>query len=153
MFVGSKQCQECHESAYETWENSPHFHATDVLVNPEERDIPRHFDPECLSCHVTGWDPQNYRPYLSGYLDLQKSLHLHGSGCENCHGPGSEHVAAERGDDDVTEDVRAARQAAMQLQLENAEQHCMKCHDLDNSPDFHKDGAFAEHWEEIEHYE
>ena len=28
---------------------------------------------------------------------------------------------------------------------------CYECHDLDNSPDFHKDGAFDEYWSKVEH--
>jgi hypothetical protein len=27
----------------------------------------------------------------------------------------------------------------------------MECHDLDNSPDFHKAGAFDEFWKKVEH--
>ena len=46
--------------AYEVWSKTPHAHATDSLVKPPNSrgNIARHFDPECLSCHVTGWDPQ-----------------------------------------------------------------------------------------------
>jgi 2',3'-cyclic-nucleotide 2'-phosphodiesterase (5'-nucleotidase family) len=54
-FAGSEVCADCHTSAWEVFENSPHYHATDTLVNLVP---PRHFDPECLSCHVTGWNPQ-----------------------------------------------------------------------------------------------
>jgi hypothetical protein len=153
-FVGSEACAECHPTAYEKWSATPHAHATDSLRHPEGRAlIERHFDPECLSCHVTGWNPQNYYPYISGYLGLEQTPHLVGNGCENCHGPGSEHVAAELGEDEVTEEIRSARQAAMVLPLSKAEQQCMECHDLDNSPNFHVDGAFAEYWKQIEHYE
>ena len=28
---------------------------------------------------------------------------------------------------------------------------CKECHDLDNSPDFLKDGGFDEYWPKIEH--
>ena len=48
------------------FEKTPHYHATDTLV---KLDPPRHFDPECLSCHVTGWNPQEYFPYKSGYTE------------------------------------------------------------------------------------
>ncbi|MFG0254379.1 MAG: multiheme c-type cytochrome, partial [Rhodopirellula sp. JB053] len=115
-FVGSETCGECHTTAYDIWENSPHFDATESLVHPGERgDVPRHFDPECISCHVTGWNPQNYYPYLSGYLNLEADSHLHGNGCENCHGPGESHAAAENGEIDVTDEQRAQLRAAMQL--------------------------------------
>jgi hypothetical protein len=40
----------------------------------------------------------------------------------------------------------------MKLPLARAEEKCMECHDIDNSPDFHKDGAFQAYWERIKHY-
>lgn len=152
-FVGTKVCGECHKTAMEIWENSSHALATEHIVNPGERgDVPRHFDPECISCHVTGWNPQNYYPYDSGYLSLEVSSHLTGNGCENCHGPGASHVAAEREGSTVSEAERDALRVAMQLPLDSAKERCMECHDLDNSPDFHKEGAFEDYWAEIEHY-
>ncbi len=152
-FVGSATCGECHKTAYEIWENTPHVKATEDLVHPGERgDISRHFDPECLSCHVTGWNPQNYYPYESGYVALEASSHLHGNGCENCHGPGSAHVAAERDEAATDNAKRDQLRLAMQLPLEKAKDKCMECHDLDNSPDFHKEGAFEDYWAEVEHY-
>jgi hypothetical protein len=152
-FVGSATCGDCHTTAYEIWENSPHFDATESLVHPGERgDVPRHFDPECISCHVTGWNPQNYYPYVSGYLNLEADKHLHGNGCENCHGPGASHAAAENGEIDITDEQRQLLRDAMKLPLEKAREKCMECHDLDNSPDFHKEGAFEDYWAEVEHY-
>ncbi|MDV6031320.1 MAG: cytochrome C554 [Phycisphaera sp. RhM] len=153
-FVGSEACGKCHTTAFEIWESSGHAEATAHIVEPTEGrgDIPRHFDPECLSCHVTGWNPQNYYPYESGYLSLEKSAHLTGNGCENCHGPGADHVAAEADNSGVSEERKKSLRLAMQLPLDKAREHCMECHDLDNSPDFHDDGAFEdEYWPEIEH--
>ena len=151
-FVGSEACKDCHEEAYEVWKNSPHADATKAIAFPTERSsIPRHFDPECLSCHVTGWHPQDYLPYATGYTQYEKSEHLFGSGCENCHGPGSGHVAAENGDGDYTDAQRIALMKGMQLPLHKAQQHCLQCHDLDNDPHFQEDGAFEEYWEQIEH--
>lgn len=152
-FVGSKACGECHTTAYGIWENTPHAMATESIVHPGERgDVARHFDPECLSCHVTGWNPQNYYPYDSGYLSLSASTHLTGNGCENCHGPGAKHAAAEQAGADVTAEQRDALRMAMRLPLDKARDQCLQCHDIDNSPDFHKEGAFEDYWAEIEHY-
>ncbi|MCA9227801.1 MAG: hypothetical protein KDA47_19410, partial [Planctomycetales bacterium] len=151
-YVGSESCGACHEDAYDVWKDSAHSHALDSLVHPGERsDIARHYDPECLSCHVTGWNPQKYYPYTSGYLSLEETPRMAHSGCENCHGPGSAHVAAETGDEDVSEMEILARRAAMVLKLEDAERRCMDCHDLDNSPDFHDEGAFQKYWDQIAH--
>ena len=158
QFVGSQKCQDCHEAEYEVWhdgiqkfdDHGPHTHATDSLVNPNQRSaIPRHFDPECLSCHVTGWNPQKYFPYASGYLDLKASNHLHMNGCENCHGPGSAHVAAEEDGGDTALMTRLREQ--LRLTKKQAETQCMKCHDHDNSPDFHVKGAFETYWKRVEH--
>jgi hypothetical protein len=153
-FVGSAACADCHTKAFAVWEKTPHAHATDSLVNPPERvNISRHFDPECLSCHVTGWEPQKIYPFESGYLSLQKTPLLQHNGCENCHGPGSAHVAAETGMDAVTDEEQRARRDAMKLPLAGgvAERKCMECHDIDNSPDFHVKGAFEKYWKEVEH--
>ena len=151
-FVGSAVCGDCHTTAHDIWAKTPHAHATETLVHPPERfEIPRHFDPECLSCHVTGWDAQGFFPYRSGYTDLHNSRSLHGNGCENCHGPGSEHVAAEIGDLEATDEQLILLRRSMQLPLSEAEARCLECHDLDNSPDFHDQGAFDSYWQKIEH--
>ena len=154
-YVGSAKCGSCHTSAMEVWENSMHAEATEHLVQPpaERGDVARHFDPECLSCHVTGWNPQQYYPYQTGYLSLEASAHLTGNGCENCHGPGAAHSAAEAEGSTVDADQRDVLRLSMQLPLEKAREKCMECHDLDNSPDFHEPDAFEDvYWPEVEHY-
>ena len=151
-FVGSEKCGDCHKKAFAIWKDSKHAHATESLVHPAERsEIARHYDPECLSCHVTGWHPQQFFPYESGYLDLDKTPLMTGSGCENCHGPGSAHVAAEEGEGNPTPDMLKSLREAMRLPLAQAEKKCQECHDQDNSPDFHDVGAFEKYWEQIEH--
>lgn len=161
-FVGSDACATCHQEEYDIWEKQeggPHTHATrDLEVNPnnDRMWVKRNYDPECLSCHVTGWDPQNFYPFETGFLDHDKDTHLTTSGCENCHGPGSEHIR-------IQELVKAgkldkkspeARKTNREVRLTKArakKSHCMSCHDLDNSPDFLVEGAFAEYWKQIEH--
>lgn len=154
-YVGSEACADCHVDAYQVWaegfekfgdEVGPHTKATKALLEPNERNwVVRKFDPECLSCHVTGWNPQEYYPYETGYLDETNKL-LHANGCENCHGPGSLHVAAQENDEDVEKYQKMVR-----LTLQDAEQKCLECHDLDNSPDFHEKGAFEKYWRRIDH--
>lgn len=152
-FVGSEKCGECHTEAFEIWKGTPHSHATDSIVHPPERsEIARHFDPECLSCHVTGWNPQKYYPYTSGFLGLETSRHLVGNGCENCHGPGAEHSAAEEGSSSADPTMLTRLREEMKLPLERARDKCLECHDLDNSPDFHQDGAFEKYWNQVKHY-
>ncbi len=154
-FVGSEKCADCHSDAFEIWKNTPHAHATESIINPPGRgQVPRHFDPECLACHVTGWniDPHgHYTPYTSGYLSLEKSPHLLGNGCENCHGPGKQHADAEAGDTKVTAEVLSRLREEMHLSLSSAQDKCLECHDIDNSPSFHKENAFDIYWEKIKH--
>jgi hypothetical protein len=154
-FVGTQVCGECHTQALAVWEKTAHAHATESLIHPGERaEIPRHFDPECLSCHVTGWEPQKYFPFTSGYLGVNETPEMLHNGCENCHGPGSEHVAAENNEGSkynakLVEKLRGE----MRLPLANdvARNKCVECHDIDNSPDFHAPGAFEKYWKEVAH--
>lgn len=151
-YAGTAECKGCHEKAFTIWEGTGHAHATEALVHPNERsEIPRHFDPECLSCHVTGWNPQHFFPYSGGYLGLEATPQLLDNGCENCHGPGSAHVAAENGDIDVSDERLTELREAMRLPLSKAEEKCRECHDLDNDPNFQKDGAFDRYWPRVEH--
>jgi hypothetical protein len=154
-FIGSATCGDCHSKAYDVWKNTPHAHATQTLVDLTPA---RHFDPECLSCHATGWNPQKYFPFDSGYLDLKASAHLRANGCENCHGPGEQHALAELGEIEVTEDQQKSLREQMQIRLIDGELEgtkvgavvakCVECHDPDNSPDF----EFTEYWDEVKHY-
>jgi hypothetical protein len=159
-FAGSEACADCHTAAWDVFKETPHFHATDTLVklNP-----PRQYDPECLSCHVTGWNPQQYFPYVSGFMGLKESPHMVGNGCENCHGPAAAHVAAESGEEEASEEELEALRAALRLKIQPNEgnnykvtpvqvtgkvvEMCMECHDLDNSPAF----DFQKYWPDVEH--
>ena len=157
-FVGTAKCGECHTKALAVWEKTPHAHATDSLQKPPKEavtartQIPRHHDPECLSCHVTGWDPQKFYPYKSGYLGLEKTPHLTHNGCENCHGPGSAHVAAESGETKLGQDEIQKLRDQLKLPLAGglAERRCAQCHDGDNDPDF-SDKTFEKYWKQVEH--
>jgi len=151
-FVGSEKCGECHTTAFDIWKSTPHSHATDSIVEPPERPIPRHFDPECLSCHTTGWNPQEFFPYKTGYDSLETTPLMVANGCENCHGPGKNHSAAEAGDIQVSKEIIAKLRQEMQLPLAKAHDTCLECHDIDNSPDFHRNNAFEEYWEKVKHY-
>jgi len=157
-FVGSKACQDCHEEDYDIWKKTPHAHALQTLISPPERySVPRHFDPECIACHVVGWEVKDsqghasYRPYTSGYLSVEETPKMHDVGCENCHGPGSKHVAIEEGDIIVSDEEEEQARQQLVVTLEQAEDMCKECHDLDNSPDFHKPGAFEKYWKQVEH--
>jgi hypothetical protein len=142
-FVGSQKCSECHQAEFDVWAATPHAHATETLTG---LDPPRQYDPECISCHSTGWHPQEYFPYQTGFDSLDATPLLTGNGCENCHGPGAAHVDAEEADDSA---MRDAMRRLMQVSLDQARslQGCAQCHDLDNSPDY----DFDEYWPHVQH--
>ena len=146
-FVGSKECESCHEASYEVWKKTGHADAWETLGKLE---VPRTHDPECISCHVVGWHPTEYFPYESGFLSEAETPKLIDVGCESCHGPGEKHVQAESGSD---EELQKKLQKAMVVTKEQAQHDktrwCLNCHDLDNSPDF----DFEEYWPRVEHSE
>lgn len=155
QFVGTQECKDCHTQAYAVWKKTPHAGA---LATLEHLDPPRQFDPECLSCHVTGWEPQKFFPFAGGYLNDQKTPQLGGNGCENCHGPGSAHVAAESGQVKASpaelEKLRKEMRLSMATDAERRRviDTCLQCHDIDNSIEFKGGEAFDKYWPKVEHH-
>jgi len=154
-FVGAEQCGECHTKAFAHWKTTRHSHATETLIHggPDYHEaewINRIHDPECVTCHATGWNPQEVFRYDSGFVSMENTPHLTGQSCENCHGPGSHHTELEKQfvkDRQNTPEIQAAR-AEMKLDLATAEkQVCRKCHDFENSPKF----DFAKYWAKVVH--
>lgn len=147
-FLGSKSCEECHKKAYATWLETSHAHATQTLIDLVPH---RQFDPECISCHSTGWEPQQYFPFSTGFDGEESTPLLMGNGCENCHGPGAAHVKAEKsGSKGAQKELRAALRISKDAAKK---QVCMRCHDVDNSPDFDKPNkSFDDYfWPLVEH--
>jgi hypothetical protein len=146
-FASAASCKECHPTAWGIWSKTKHAHATETLTKV---DPPRQYDPECISCHSTGWNPTEFFPYVSGFDSLEKTPQLAGNACDNCHGPGAAHVAAEKGNNRAKRD---AEREALRLTVDFARDNvCAKCHDHDNSPEFDKPGKFEkEYWPQVEH--
>lgn len=153
-YVGAKVCGSCHKKAYATWSGSKHAHALESLEKGRKGEeatwLSRLHDPECLACHVTGWQPQEVLRIDGGYLSMKATPHLAGQQCENCHGPGSQHTDLERAflkSSKLTPELQAARKS-MNVPLETVElKVCTKCHDGDNSPTWN----FAEFWPKVRH--
>lgn len=123
-YTGSKSCEPCHDYEYEKWSSKAHAHAYSTLEQVNSQ-----FDPECVVCHVIGMD------YESGFISQQDTGHLKNVGCENCHGPGSEHILTAG----VTE-------------LTGPKSTCTDCHTPEQSGDYAgNEEAFLEkikHWRE-----
>lgn len=164
-FVGAEKCAECHKVNYDKWVTTGHAKAYATLSEgrkdwPTEW-IDRKHDPECLACHVTGWDPQEVHPYVSGFVPEEIAAEknephrfelLKGQQCENCHGPGSRHVEVfERWKDDaksVSQAEYALAKEWVHLDRGTAKQNlCVRCHDYENSPTF----DFDTYWPKVAH--
>ena len=157
-FVGAEKCSLCHSKAFNQWKGTGHAQAFNTLKEgpwhenraAERVDwIPRQFDPECLSCHVTGWHPQEMLRYGSGYITEKQSGHLLNQQCENCHGPGSLHVEREEAGA-AMEQLLEARKMVRRTVEEARKTMCVECHDPDNSPKFTPE-RFDEFWEQVKH--
>lgn len=96
-FVGSDQCQSCHEAEHAWWKDSPHGQAMATLSTPqviaEHPDAPA--DVACVSCHAS---PTRSGPPPSELAGFKTNESV---GCESCHGPGERHVAAGGGSDNI----------------------------------------------------
>jgi hypothetical protein len=123
-YVGSQSCKACHDYEYEKWNSNLHAKAYSTLEK-----VGSQYDPECVICHVVGMD------YESGFISPQKTGHLAGVGCENCHGPGSEHILAPR-----------------ETRLTGPKSTCLDCHTPEQSGDYAgNEDVFMEkikHWKE-----
>jgi hypothetical protein len=73
-YVSSGACASCHQAAYIAWSSSAHAHATDPLPARWVE-----FESACLKCHATG-------------ENSEKPAVLQNVHCEQCHGPGGEHI-------------------------------------------------------------
>jgi len=145
-YIGSRECRSCHEESYDVWRKTGHATAWKSLL--ETAQPPRNYDPDCVGCHVVGWNPQSMYPYIGGF-DIGKqeeTRHLTDVGCESCHGPGENHKNAELSSNKAKQ---AELRQAVRLPLANAQKNCILCHDGDNSPNFN----FETYWPKIAHSE
>ncbi len=145
-YVGSKRCESCHEESYKVWKTSRHSIAWKSL---EKSNPPRTFDPECIACHVEGWNAEHRMPFKSGFLGVDVTPDLINVGCESCHGPGEKHMQAEIGSN-----VKLQEKYREALHLDASDKEktkvlCIQCHDLDNSPKFN----YERYYKVIEHHE
>ncbi len=80
-FVGADTCLACHAENHASWITTIHATAFDTLVASGDGD-----NYLCFPCHSVGYAEP------SGFVDLPTTPHLANVQCENCHGPGSNHV-------------------------------------------------------------
>ncbi len=156
-YIGSEGCVKCHAAEVKKWGETKHSHGFEALEKLAKRPGLRQYDPDCVSCHTTGFN------YTGGFESAEKKPKLLHNQCENCHGPGSGHadkpndkdllalLATWKLDkDDKLDKALLDKMAALpeaergkvqvpanQRRLINQlNTMCMQCHDLDNDPKF-----------------
>ncbi len=73
-YVASSRCGQCHGPQYEAWQKTRHAHAYRTLRREN-----RHIDPECVTCHTTGFHT------AGGFYTYERTPKLAGVGCQECH--------------------------------------------------------------------
>jgi hypothetical protein len=149
-FVGAETCGMCHKTEkqgnqFGVWQNSLHSKAYQNLLTEQADKIakdkgfntPAAKTPECLKCHVTGY---NVDPPLIG----KKFKMEDGVQCETCHGPGNDYKSIQ-----IMKDKNAAVANGLVL-VSDIHTFCIKCHNSE-SPTFNKDMDLDKMWEKIKH--
>ncbi len=119
-FLGVQNCANCHQGDWEGYMKTGHAKAWQTLVSKGQTG-----NPECVGCHVTGWD------YFNGFdptVSANGRNTLFNVQCEACHGYGTEHA-------------RDGSWAAV------AKRSCEGCH----TPEFDEDFDYASDWAKIAH--
>ena len=109
-YISAKTCKTCHEQEYLQWSATRHAFAYQTLIKKE-----RYFDPNCVSCHTTGFG------YATGFQIGDQNSTLKGVQCETCHGPGKQHAGNPKKDN-----IRSGKDTSL----------CLQCHDSKHSPGF-----------------
>ena len=122
-YVAASACQDCHEQEYLQWSATRHAFAFETLLKKE-----RYFDPNCVSCHTTGFG------YQTGFQIGDETSTFKGVQCETCHGPGKQHVGNPK-----KTNIRRATDTSL----------CLTCHDTKHSPGFAE--VVALHTKDVDH--
>ncbi len=122
-YVSASACQSCHNQEYLQWSATRHAFAFETLLKKE-----RYFDPNCVSCHTTGFG------YQTGFQIGDDTLAFKGVQCETCHGPGKKHVGNPK-----KTNIRSGADTSL----------CLECHDTKHSPGFAEVAAL--HTKDVDH--
>ena len=122
-YVSASACQNCHEQEYLQWSATRHAFAFETLLKKE-----RYFDPNCVSCHTTGFG------YQTGFQIGDEASAFKGVQCETCHGPGKQHVGNPK-----QSNIRSGADTSL----------CLQCHDTKHSPGFAD--VVALHTKDVDH--
>lgn len=148
-YVGVQDCAMCHKTEKQglqlsIWQNSKHAKAYETLKTEKSDQIakdkgfntPAVETPECLKCHVSGYDVD--ASLLGAKFKIEDGVQ-----CETCHGPGSHYKPMS-----IMKDRQKSIENGM-IYHENLEDFCVGCHNIE-SPTF-VDINIMEAWETIKH--
>jgi len=110
-YLGNAACQACHPAAFGVYDGTGHARAYRELEH-----VHKQYRLECIGCHVVGIQQPG------GVCRVDRVTGRDTVGCENCHGPGSQHAGHP-----ATQPI--ARPAPTQAV-------CVGCHTPENSPQF-----------------
>jgi hypothetical protein len=117
-YLGDLRCARCHSDIFAQWQGTRHAHAFATLTDRHQDQ-----DPECLACHVTGFEAAGGFLGPAPYQDMRQVQ------CESCHGMGTMHDMSGNADPDAGEAT------------------CKRCHTPEMSPEF----DFDTYWPRIAH--
>lgn len=96
QYVGAGKCRPCHLPQAKGWEPTKMAKAFELLKPGVAADVKKAHnvdpnkdytnDPNCLSCHVTGYGEPG------GFVSVAQTPNLVGVQCEACHGPGAAYL-------------------------------------------------------------
>jgi len=119
VFGTEQTCFTCHAEEHATWSKTGHSRAYKAL-----EEVNKSFDPECLTCHTTGFEKPG------GFISEIDTPELKNVQCEMCHGARLEHSQNPQGG--FAKEARSA---------------CTRCHVKKHSPKF----DFSRYWPRIQH--
>ena len=129
---GETTCGQCHAGKQAEWEGSGHADALFALENSG------HAQDFCYGCHTVSENGNALRD-PSGYNVVKTDVY-HNVQCENCHGPGLEHVQ----NPGVAQPLPSLAVPVDGSRLGEAVHGCAECHSGSHHP-------FAEEWARSAH--
>lgn len=118
-YLGAGSCRECHRAIFDSWEATPHARAFAALESKGKTG-----DAGCVGCHTTGYGRGN------GFRTLEFTPAMVNVQCEECHGPGAQHVALRRGA------PAGEPLAAGEISRAGGAHACVRCHNAEQDPGF-----------------
>lgn len=144
-YAGHNACASCHSKEYAQWRTTKHSKAMASLLR---MDKDKQNDPDMVRRHVTGYRVDN------GFVDIATTPKMADVQCEECHGPGFQHVVDKRraqilkqSQESGTGAPTPAAAPSAKLRTKFDLQFCMRCHDtkFDQDFDFERDIKLVDH--------